>query len=867
METTSRQEAHIQRVLEPLTEADFERERIWEQQMQERGRQRYLRQINSMREKDSEANTSYGLALIKHSVKAVQAAIEDYLHKALDGHKGRRQTAARLLEGMDTSVVAFLTVRKLIDCISRTQPLQNTAMAIANEIMFEAKMRKFKEGDTGRWASTQHYLRHSQGRGYKHHVLSYALGKSTFVTFEPWRSGDRIQLGTRLIELVSESTGLVTIELDTRHYGKRKNGYYYVIASPKVASWISQHNAHAEVLNPDYYPTLIPPKPWTSMYEGGYWDTHPDITTTLIKSRDRDYLRAVNNLLTNGHLEELRQAVNALQATAWRVNQEVLEIAEAVWNAGGDRADLPPQDFHRLPLCPICGMDITDTASALIKHPCFELEENKEAFKAWKKQAKEVRELNACEQGKRISVAKTLKIAKTMSRYDKFYFPYQLDFRGRIYTMPAYLTPQGTDLAKGLLRFAEAKPLGNMQAVKWLAVHVSNTYGNDKVSLDDRYDWTVRNQEKILACAEDPLEHDWWMDADSPFCFLAACKEWAGYVNEGLAFRSSLPIAMDGTCNGLQIFSLILRDEIGGQAVNLVPDDKPNDIYGIVAQRVIDRIYADANNPKLNEDVVSGSGKMTFNRYKDAQALLCLRINRKTTKRQVMVMPYGGTMQSCIEYTREWLAGQGVWHKTSLEFKQYSLVLARYIWDEIGNTVVKARQAMAYLQGCARCLNKLERPIYWETPCGLPVKQGYREYKTEMIKTLIGDSVVRLLNPTEEVSYNKIKQANSVSPNYVHSFDAAALQKTVYDCVGQGIYSFAMIHDSYGTHATDAPILASTLRDVFVQMFGKNDMLKKFEEDLLKQNGDMLDASKLPPRPTFGNLDVDEVKNSTFFFA
>ena len=479
----SKQEAYIQHLLSGLTEADFEREKLWEQQMQERGRQRYLRQMHNMQEKNSEANTNYGLSLIRHSLTAVQAAIDAFLAKALGGGAGRKQKAAVLLKGMDTGVVAFLTLRKLIDCISRSQPLQNVALAIANEIMFEAKLKQFKADDPARWNATQHYLQHSHGRSYKHHVLSYAIGKSTFVNFEPWPNGDRIHLGTRLIELVSEAAGIVTIELDTKRYPGGKTGYYHVIANPKVADWIAKHNAHAELLNPDYYPTIIPPKPWKTMYDGGYWYPHPDVTTTLIKSRDKEYLRAVNNLLSNGHLEEVKQAVNALQATAWRVNAEVLEIAEAVWNAGGDRAELPPLDFHRLPLCPICGQDITDTASALIKHPCFELEENKEIFKVWKKQAKEIRELNACEQGKRISVAKTLKIAKTMLKHDRFYFPYQLDFRGRIYTMPSYLTPQGTDLAKGLLCFAEAKPLGNMQAVRWLAVQVANTYGNDKVSL------------------------------------------------------------------------------------------------------------------------------------------------------------------------------------------------------------------------------------------------------------------------------------------------------------------------------------------------------------------------------------------------
>jgi len=50
-------------------------------------------------------------------------------------------------------------------------------------------------------------------------------------------------------------------------------------------------------------------------------------------------------------------------------------------------------------------------------------------------------------------------------------------------------------------------------------------------------------------------------------------------------------------------------------------------------------------------------------------------------------------------------------------------------------------------------------------------------------------------------------------------------------------------------------------------MFGHTDQLKIFEENLLKQNCDGLIAEDLPSRPSFGNLDVEEVKNSLFFFA
>ena len=36
---------------------------------------------------------------------------------------------------------------------------------------------------------------------------------------------------------------------------------------------------------------------------------------------------------------------------------------------------------------------------------------------------------------------------------------------------------------------------------------------------------------------------------------------------------------MDATCNGVQILSLLLKDEEIGEWTNLVPQDKPKDLY------------------------------------------------------------------------------------------------------------------------------------------------------------------------------------------------------------------------------------------------------------------------------------------------
>ena len=904
MTTFPNAEAYTEALQNSISEKDYEAEKEWEQKMFKRGRDRYQRAIDKLKEAKSEGTTNYAIALIKKNVDKIKDGIDAYLAHAFRGGKGRHMVAAKLIQDMDTGTVAFLTLRKLIDIMSLDRPiLQNIALAIGDEIMFEKKLNILKSNDTERWGMTKHYLKNSQSRKHVSTVLNIAFTKSQSANFEVWPRNERIQLGVRLIEIVSETTGLfdITMERLNNVIYRKHQEYYMVRPSKEICSWVNRYVEFSAIVAPDWYPTIIPPKPWTSIQDGGYYFQHPDLKLKLMKVIDKEYLETVDDLLSCKQIEEVRQAVNALQNTAWTINQTIYDVAYQIWSNGGNMAGLPPSDPVTLPTCPFCGNDITKECNAYMngkgkRHACFDhpailrykelkvqlnqviaptLEEDTayqsltseekevvDKFKEWKNAAKGVRNDMAEIDGQKRGIVATLAIASPLRMYQRFYFPYQLDFRGRIYTIPPFLTPQGTDIAKGLLKFADAKPLGTEEAVKWLAIHVANTYGNSKLTLQQRYEWVIQNQNFILACAEDPFNERGWMTADEPFCFLASCYEWSGYVREGLSFKSSLPIAMDGTCNGLQLFSLMLRDEVGGYATNLVPSKEFHDVYGVVAKRVIKKLQ------EKNDD--------------DAKVLLQLLIDRSTTKRQVMTLPYGATFSSCIEYTREWMKKQtnidfGFPGHTRLstsdakhaqeEFRRLSIVLAHYIWDSIAETVIKARQAMDYLQKMALLTNKLNKPIYWTTPCNLPIKQEYKDYKSLVIKTMLGDKITRLSSFGDTVGLDKIKQRNSISPNFIHSYDASGLMKTTVKCANDhDIHSFAMIHDSYGTHAADAEILAKTLREVFVEMFDGKDMLKEFEDGLLAMYPELKDM-ELPARPAFGNLDVKAVKDSLYFFS
>ena len=80
----------------------------------------------------------------------------------------------------------------------------------------------------------------------------------------------------------------------------------------------------------------------------------------------------------------------------------------------------------------------------------------------------------------------------------------------------------------------------------------------------------------------------------------------------------------------------MLRDEKAGALVNLLPSDKPKDIYQLVANSVTD---------KLKEHVKEGKPY--------AQQWLDYGVKRSTTKRSIMTICYGSTRFSCTDIVVE----------------------------------------------------------------------------------------------------------------------------------------------------------------------------------------------------------------------
>ena len=218
------------------------------------------------------------------------------------------------------------------------------------------------------------------------------------------------------------------------------------------------------------------------------------------------------------------------------------------------------------------------------------------------------------------------------------YFPYSLDFRGRAYPVPPNLNHLGSDLSRGLLLFDEAKPLGE-RGFKWLKVHLANLFGHNKISHDERCQWTESHIADVQDSADNPLTGKmWWTKAEEPFQALACCMEIveAMKCDDPATYLCRFPVHQDGSCNGLQHYAALGRDEPGARAVNLIANSVPQDVYSKVLEIVLKKIQADCDIAETETD------EELVNRRQLGHIVHGL-INRRVIKQTVMTSVYGVT--------------------------------------------------------------------------------------------------------------------------------------------------------------------------------------------------------------------------------
>jgi len=154
----------------------------------------------------------------------------------------------------------------------------------------------------------------------------------------------------------------------------------------------------------------------------------------------------------------------------------------------------------------------------------------------------------------------------------------------------------------------------------------------------------------------------------------------------------------------------------------------------------------------------------------------------------------------------------------------------------------------------------------WETPTSVKVELRYEKSKSTRIKTHIDGSTV-FLSANQHIpnTIQRRKVGSAASPNFIHSMDAAHLVGSVVNARDSGgIQDFAMVHDSFGTHAPMMGNLNRGLREAFVELYEGQDFLATLGE---RARQELPEDVTLPVVPMMRGLDLNEVLVSPYFFS
>ena len=749
----------------------------------------------NLEEKSYASSSVYGVASIRDLIPHVVGRIDATRLRIKQGSAGVNfKDIHEYLKDLEPEAAAAIACKITFDKVFSTKPKANTVSgvtdAIGKAIENECMMRYYETNVPGLLHSLkENYWHKSIGTHQKVVVIRTLMNRCDVEHWQTWGRANRIRLGGWLLDCICQSSNWFMTE--TRRDGRKTQ--CHVVPTPEFIAIKDQVMAQAELFSPIAWPMLIEPNDWSNEIQGGY------ILNEVMKGYDM--VRRGNPTRIQG--ETPINFLNKIQKVAYTLNPFVVGVAETLMAKGRAVGKFIPVVEIPLPPKPV------------------DIAENYDSRKDYRRRAAEVMNLNAQAFQKSCRTRMTMNAVKVFKDKERFFIPWSFDYRSRVYPIPAFLTPQDTDFGKSLLKF-HVSAFVTPESERWLAFQVATTYGLDKDTMHDRQVWVDSNHDLIKRVATDPIGNlPEWEAADEPWQFLAACEEYYACVINCNRQFTNLMVATDATCSGLQILAGLARDKSTAKLVNVVPGDKPQDAYKVIAEQA---------KPDVPESI------QPF-------------MDRKVTKRTVMTIPYNAKPYSNRSYIRDALKEKGV----EVEKEELTAVVkaVRNAMDEV---VPGPMQVMKWIEKeVAAAIDRGETQIQWVTPSGFVVTQRLMKSQTQRIELqLLGRCVVKAATgETDKV--DKAHHKNATAPNLIHSLDASLL------CLSTLRFNapISLIHDSVLCRATDMGVLSAIVRETYMHLFAEHDYLMTFAQQI---------GAETKP-PIIGDLEPSTVIDSTYFFC
>jgi len=518
--------------------ADLEKQQSLERKQIKGGLDKIRSDTKKLIAKDYASATVFGSAsidtLLPNIIKAINIKKEER-KKTAKGGAGHLMELLPFIFDIDSesqaAITAKLTFDKVFSPKKKSDQLTNIVKTIGQGLEAESQMRYYERVAPGLFnILKKNYWHQAKGTEYKRKSMQSLFHNKDIVQWKPWGQFQQIQIGTWLLDCFCEASGW--FNKFKKIEGNRQT--WLIVPTEAFLIHAEEIKRITELFSPQSLPMLIPPRDWHEFADGGYY------LNELINCHEM-VRRGVPYVIQERKIYDF---LNLIQKVKYKLNTFTVEIAEELDERGIEVGKFRPIIHHPDPPKPV------------------DIDTNETARKEWRKKKAIFHNKNKNEFRASCRTRMTMNVVKQFKDVD-YYIPFSFDYRGRVYPIPSFLTPQDTDFGKSLIRFSDETEITE-EGKKWLAFQVSTTVGLDKATMEDRLAWVTveENIQRIIRVATDPINNIGdWETADEPWQFCAACEEYYAVVIAGTRTTTGLPVATDATCSGLQILAGLARDK------------------------------------------------------------------------------------------------------------------------------------------------------------------------------------------------------------------------------------------------------------------------------------------------------------------
>jgi len=741
------------------------------------------------RERGRESDTIYGRLLFKSYGERLREAIELLMLSPSVPGPHRCALLALANFGGRGGIKAIVTVALgvAIDGISQTHKHHGLANAIGRALELELRGAALGKAKPG----TLRLMKARMGKG---RITTTGQLRALGVAVEPWTRNDRLEVGGLLLDLLQ---GLEFLERTGEMVAATAEARAIIAAAPAPTGTVRR------------VPMLEKPEPWT-----GYW------------SADRRPLVIRAPWLAGEPLGPQMAVANQLQGQAMEVDATMVQLVRQAWEEG-----LPLFSVDREPL------EAPPRPSEKV---------GTEALREWRRAVVAAQRDRAENSTGRRRIEMGIRALEALGQ-GPCWFDYEFDFRGRLYTANRAATHQGPDYSKACInlcgdRFGE-------EGFEWLLWAAAGHWGMTRATHDERRQWGKREIQRLAAAAEDPLgQLGLWRDAADPWQFLQVCAAIRSWLADPWQ-PIGCPVRMDQHASGFAVTASLTRDAaLAGRC--RVTGDSPVDLYGHLADRVIER---------LRYDLEAGPE----HHQRQARQWLQVGITRSTMKGPAMTTCYGAGFMSLADRLAQELEEHSpnlpvaAWEQKLIRPSQY---LARHVLAVFEEELGSVLALRTWMRKSTATVAKHQKHVEWHAPSGLLLRLGREPDQTAKARTAVSGNRRWVDAKAPDIALGGVATARGSMANLIHSFDGSFCQ-AVISKAGEQYAQIITNHDCFAVTAAHASWLAEELMAQSKEQY-QADWLAKIRREIKARTGVSIAAP-----PMVRTLNVEQIGQNPYGFC